>query len=85
MVKKHCSYCGREGHFANECSWPRKGNVKLTREQVAEIRSRFAKRQALLKELNPYTDKGIARDFGSVTKPSEPYGWVKHGPISSNC
>lgn len=62
-MKKVCAHCGREGHLANECTWPRKGNVKLSAETVREIRSLIEKREALLLELHHYTDKGIARRF----------------------
>lgn len=59
-----CSYCGRDGHLASECSWPRSGNHKLTAEQVVEIRSMCDERSALEDRLAALQDAHIADVYG---------------------
>lgn len=63
-MDKRCTFCGRSGHFASSCDWPRKGNVKLHPEQVVRIRELIDEKEQLQERLAQLTDAALAEQFG---------------------
>ena len=61
---KRCTLCGREGHLAGNCDWPKKGNVKLTASQVREIRKFGEERKELKDRIDALSNRSLAEIYG---------------------